>query len=129
MLEAECHRHLSFTTQTARAGRKEEKMNDLENVKVGDTLFVSNGTDSFLETVKRLTQTLVITKHHRYAKKNGKLLGGACWAVFYARLAADEDVAMMRYKQLIRRCEDINFSLLTSTQLEQILEIANKKEQ
>lgn len=119
----------SPTPRTARAGRKEEKMNSLENVKVGDTLFVSNGIDSFLEAVERLTQTLVITKHHRFAKNSGKLLGGACWAVFCARLATEEDVAMVRRKQMVRRCENIDFSLIPSAQLEQILEIANKKEQ
>lgn len=29
MLEAECHRHLLFTTPTARAGRKEERMSKM----------------------------------------------------------------------------------------------------
>lgn len=39
-------------------------MNNLENVNVGDKLFVSNGWIGYLETVERLTNTLVITKVH-----------------------------------------------------------------
>lgn len=104
-------------------------MSSLENVKVGDRLFVSNRMDAFLETVERLTQTLVITKHHRFAKNSGKLQGGVYWTAFYARLATEEDVAMVRRKHMIRKCQDIDFSILTTSQLEQILEIANKKEE
>lgn len=103
-------------------------MNSLENAKVGDTLFVSNGTVEYLEQVTRLTKTLVITKVHRFNRGSGKLCGSEYWNVLYARLATDEDVAMIRRKQMIRRCENIDFSLLTSAQLGQILEIANKKE-
>lgn len=118
----------SPTTPTARVGRKEEKMNSLENVKVGDKLFISNGMVECLETVERLTQTLVVTKHYRFAKNSGKLHGSVYWNALYARLATVEDVAMVRRKQMIKKCANIDFSLLTSAQLEQILEIANKKE-
>lgn len=100
-------------------------MDSLENVKVGDTLFVSNGMYEYLEKVVRLTKTLVITKVHRFNRGNGRLCGSDAWNILYARLATDEDVAMIRRKQMIHRCENIDFSLLTSAQLEQILEIAN----
>lgn len=102
-------------------------MNSLENAKVGDKLFVSNGMVEYLETVERLTQTLVVTKHHRFAKNSGKLHGSASWNAFYARLATDEDVAMVRRKRMIRKCRDTDFASLTDSQLEKILEIANKK--
>lgn len=104
-------------------------MDNLENVKVGDTLFVSNGLYEYLEKVVRLTKTLVITKVHRFNRGSGKLCGSYYWDVLYARLATDEDVAMIRRKKMISECNNIDFSLLTSAQLEQILEIANKKEQ
>lgn len=104
-------------------------MNSLENAKVGDTLFVSNGTVEYLEKVTRLTKTLVITNVHRFNRGSSKLCGSEYWNVLHARLATDEDIAMIRRKQMIRRCEHIDFSLLTSAQLEQILEIVNKKEE
>lgn len=104
-------------------------MNSLENVKVGDTLFVSNGTVEYLEQVTRLTKTLVITKMHRFNRGSGKLCGSEYWNVLYARIATDEDIAMIRRKKMISKCNNIDFSLLTSAQLEYILEIVNKKEQ
>lgn len=102
---------------------------DLGSAKVGDVLFVSNGMCEYLDKVVRLTNTLVIAKAHRFAKKNGKQCGSdGLWDAWYARLATDDDIAMMRRKRMIRKCENIDFSLLTTAQLEQILEIANKKE-
>lgn len=101
------------------------EMNSLENAKVGDKLFVSNGMDESLETVERLTQTLVVTKYHRFAKNSGKLYGSVHWNALYARIATDEDIAMIRRKKMIRRCGNIDFSLLTTAQLEQILKIVN----
>ena len=101
-------------------------MNSLENVKVGDTLLVSNGVSEYLDEVVRLTNTFVIAKAHRFAKKNGKQCGSdGLWNVWHARLATDEDIAMMRRKRMICNCENIDFSLLADSQLEQILEIAN----
>ncbi len=44
---------------------------ELDNVKVGDKLFVFNGHVKGIEIVERLTQTLVITKVHRFVKKTG----------------------------------------------------------
>ena len=103
-------------------------MNSLENEKVGDTLLVSNGMSEYLEKVTRLTNTLVIAKAHRFSKKNGKQCGSdGLWDVWYARIATDEDVAMIRRKQMISECNNIDFSLLTSAQLEQILEIVNNQ--
>lgn len=100
-------------------------MNSLENAKVGDNLFVSNGVVEYLETVERLTQTLVITKSHRFAKTDGKLYGSEYWNVLYARLATDDDIAKAERKNVISRCRKINFEVLSDTQLAQILEIAN----
>lgn len=100
-------------------------MNSLENVNVGDKLFVSNGRVGYLETVVRVTNTLVITNVHRFSRKRGILSGSTYWNALYARIATDEDVAMVRREQMIRKCRDFDFSILTNTQLEQILEIVN----
>lgn len=81
----------------------------LDNVKVGDKLFVSDGMIECLETVERLTQTVVITKHHRFAKNSGKQQGSVYWNTFYARLATDEDIAMARREQIIKSAEILTF--------------------
>ena len=100
----------------------------LENVKVGDTLYAHNGIVESLEVVLRVTQTLVATKRHRFDRKTGRLKGCGYWGVMYARLATDEDVAVIRRKQMINKCSRIDFSDLTDSQLEAILKISNQKE-
>lgn len=100
---------------------------ELDNAKVGDRLFVSNGLAEGIEVVERLTQTLVITKYHRFKKQSGKGQGDERWCALYARLATDEDVAMINRMRMIRKCENIDFQLLPNSQLEQILEIVNPK--
>jgi hypothetical protein len=105
-------------------------MNSLDNVKVGDKLLVLFPHDvKGIETVDRITTTLVITKHHRFIKKSGKAQGSDSWSYTYAKLATPEDAEKIsrevKRKNLIRKCENINFNTLSDFQLEKILEIAN----
>ena len=102
-------------------------MTSLENVKVGDVLAVSDNTSEYLETVERITATLVITKIHRFNKKSGFSQGHSLWNKWFARPATDEDIAKDKHKRLVRKCENIDFKSLTDTQLEDILKIANKE--
>lgn len=109
-------------------------MNSLENVKVGDKLLVLFPYDvKGIETVERITATLVITKHHRFIKKSGKAQGSDSWSYAYAKLATPEDTERIsrevKHNGLVRKCENINFKTLSDSQLEQILEIVNKNEQ
>lgn len=108
-------------------------MNSLENAKIGDKLLVLFPHDvKGIETVERITATLVITKRHRFIKKSGKAQGSDSWSYTYAKIATPEDAEKIsqevKRKNLIRKCENINFNILSDTQLEQILEIVNKKE-
>lgn len=100
---------------------------NLDNAKVGDKLFVYNRMDRNIEIVERITQTLVITKYHRFAKNSGKKQGGDHLNALYARLATDEDMAMVKREQMIHKCENINFKLLFDSQLEEILKIINNQ--
>lgn len=98
----------------------------LENVKVGDKLSVYTNQAKDIETVERLTATLVITKLHRFRKDNGYAQGSGGWTIIRAIPATEKDVAEARHRQLIRKCEDIDFKRLTSSQLEEILKIVNQ---
>lgn len=97
--------------------------NSLENVKVGELLYVSNGCSEGIEKVERTTDTLVITKLHRFSKKNGTTRGGDLWSRWIARPATNEDLAKQQHKILVRRCEDIGFRRLSDAQLEAILSV------
>lgn len=109
-------------------------MSSLENVTVGDKLVVFYPYDvKRIETVERISSTLVITKNHRFIKKSGKAQGCDSWSYVFAKLATFEDVEKIsreaKRKNILRRCENIKFNTLSDSQLEQILEIANKKEE
>ncbi|MBD5414871.1 MAG: hypothetical protein HDR46_01150 [Bacteroides sp.] len=100
-------------------------MTALENVKVGDKLYVSNRFFEDIEIVERITQTLVITKKHRFVKKSGRLYGSDSWNTIYARPATAQDELNIRDKQrraeLIHACKNINYEAFTTPQLESII--------
>ncbi len=100
-------------------------MEDLDNVKVGDKLFVFNNLVKGIEIVERLTQTLVITKFHRFVKKTGRLYGSDSWNTMYARPASEQDELNIkeekRRAELIRACNHINYAGFTTPQLESII--------
>ena len=101
-------------------------MTALENVKVGDKLYVSNGFFEDIEIIERITQTLVITKgHRRFVKKSGRLYRSDSWHTMYARPATAQDELNIRDKQrhaeLIRACKNINYEAFTTPQLESII--------
>lgn len=102
------------------------RMCNLENVRVGDKLFVESRHYDGVVTVERITATLVITKLYRFNKKTGKAQGRDSWPSIWARPATDDDITQAYRKRLIRKCEGLSFELLTVEQMENILKIANK---
>lgn len=106
----------------------------LENVKVGDKLIVTNHYGDRIDTVERITSTLVITKIHRFRKTDGYESGQSAYAcgLSRARLATDEEVNRVNEKtrrnMLSAKCKGIRFERLTIQQLESILKIAEGAE-
>lgn len=100
-------------------------MTALENVKVGDKLYVSNRFFEDIEIIERITQTLVITKFHRFVKDTGLLYGCNSWNIMYARPASEEDELYIQEKkrrtELIHACKHINYEGFTTPQLESII--------
>lgn len=103
-------------------------MGVLDDVKVGERLYVSNGMTGSLETVVRMTRTLVMTRCRRFYRSDGRLQGAGGLRTV-ARVATADDVAMVRRQQMVRECNAIRFGSLSDGQLERILEIANEKEE
>lgn len=99
----------------------------LGNVKVGDKLYVVTylGTGHRIDTVERITKTLVVTNKSRYRIKDGRETQG--WMPDWARPATDEAIAHIRYQELVFECRSIPFQNLSTAQLESILEIANQR--
>lgn len=107
-------------------------MSTLENAKVGDTLLVTNRWCKRLMTVEKVQKNFVIAGVYKFRKSDGSCVDSNSWSVSNAILATQEDIDAFREEvrrgEMISQCRDIKFEGLSDTQLEQILEIANKKE-
>lgn len=101
----------------------------LENVKVGDKLFVSHRWSRGIETVIKVTKLHVITETGKY-RKTGYSVGDG-WTCSYARPATDEDIENVRKEvarqNILHSCRNINFDSLSDSQLEAILKIVKQE--
>lgn len=106
-------------------------MNSLENAKVGDFLIVTHRWNKQLLTVEKVQKNFVISGCYKFRKANGSLVSSDSWSISTAKLATQEDIDAFRKEvrrhEMIGQCRDIMFDGLSDTQLEQILEIVNKK--
>lgn len=106
--------------------------NSLENAKVGDKLIVQHRWNKQLLTVEKVQKNFVISGCYKFRKVNGSLVSSDGWSTSTAKLATQEEIDTFRKEarrhKMISQCRDIKFKGLSDTQLEQILEIANKKE-
>jgi len=105
---------------------------NLEDAKVGDVLVVSGGMGgSSLETVERLTKTLVITNQGKWRKQNGRMPGADAWSRFYAKIATSEDIRNVRLEiarqKILRRIEE-NYRVLSTEDCMTIMGIINRGE-
>ena len=107
-------------------------MNSLENVKVGDILIVTHQWSKQLLTVEKVQKNFVIAGYYKFRKSDGYLVSSDSWTFTSAKIATKEDLESFRKEvkrsKMIGQCRDIRFEELSDSQLEQILEIVNKKE-
>lgn len=106
-------------------------MKELENVKVGDRLLVRNSYGEGIETVERITKTLVFTRYRAYRIKDGYSKSSDKWNLIHADIATQEDInrimeANTRRKN-IKICRDMDYDKLTDSQLERIINIIKNK--
>jgi hypothetical protein len=103
-------------------------MPDLENVKAGDKIFVSErfGAGRVVE-VDRVTPTgRVITKVGEF-NPNGRRRGDDGWSRTFARLASEDDIAGIYRSGLVSKIEGFrNWSRLTPEELKATAAIVDK---
>lgn len=103
-------------------------MNELENVKVGDKLLARNYYQERIETVVKVTKTLVVAQQgRRYRKRDGRGLPIERGYSTYAKPATQLEIervakANARIKN-IRICKDTDYGKLTDEQIERIVNI------
>lgn len=107
-------------------------MSSLENVKVGDKLLMTSQWNQSLLTVEKVQKNFVIANSYKFRKSDGSLVSSDSWTFANAKIATKKDLESFRKavkrSKMIGQCRDIRFEKLSDTQLEQILEIANKKD-
>lgn len=107
-------------------------MNSLENAKVGDKLIMTSRWNQSVLTIEKVQKNLVIANGYKFRKSDGSLVSSDRWSLTTAKIATERDLeasrkAVLRNKMIVQ-CHDIIFESLSDSQLEKILEIANKKE-
>lgn len=104
-------------------------MNSLDNAKVGDILIVTHRYNKQLLTVEKVHKNFVIAGFYKFHKTTGSLVTSDSWSASTAKLATQEDIDAFRKEvkrhKMVSQCRDIDFTSLTNSQLEQILEIVN----
>lgn len=83
--------------------------------------------------MERITPTLVVTKKHRFRKIDGYESCSGGWIRTSAKPATEEEVKRVneenRRISLASKCNGIRFENLSLAQLEEILKIAENKQQ
>lgn len=101
----------------------------LENVKVGDKLFLTTKFRIGLVVVKKVFDKVVIAGDHKYWKDSGRIVSSDENTDSVVRRATKEDAerlyAFNHKKNMIRKIKRINLNKLSNSQLEEILEISN----
>lgn len=108
-------------------------MNSLENAKVGDLLIITHRWNKQLLTVEKVHKNFVISGSYKFRKTTGLLVTSDSWSTSTAKLATQEDIDAFRKEvkrhKMVNQCRDILFEKLSDSQLEKVIEIANKKEE
>lgn len=103
----------------------------LDDVKVGDRLRISNGYSWKIAVVEEVLKSCVVANGLKFNKRNGNRVPFDKWETCDAKPATEEDVqafnALKRRRNMIIAIENAQFTSLSDSQLERILEIVNPK--
>ena len=101
-------------------------MSNLENVSVGDELYISHNRTSRFAKVTRITPTQILAGTDRFRKKDGYGVGRGAWDFTSARLATPEDkVAVAERIARNNAIAKIKRARLSGLSTETLVEISN----
>lgn len=99
----------------------------LKNLKVHDDVGVLSRNDPRVDSVKKITKTMIVLeKHGRFNRESGKAVGESIWTTSYITEPTEEflhDYYVIRYKNLIRHY--INKGNLNNLDLKELKTIYN----
>jgi hypothetical protein len=103
----------------------------VEELKVGDKIYTppTNIRGGILHTITKITKTEIVTKTDRFNKETRKsTTSNSPWYSVYFKQFTPEVQAAYDHSKLLRKVNKINFSSLSTENLEKILEIALPEE-
>lgn len=105
-------------------------MENFEDIKVGDKVIVTNGRIERVETVKRLTNTLVFVGYKGFRKKDGCEYGGRPFETMRLCKATPEAIAEiekeMKRNDILDKLARFHWGILDDETLEKVYELINK---
>lgn len=81
-------------------------MQNMDDIKVGDTVIIQGTHDSIAQVIK-VTPTQFATKRFRFQKATGRQVGGDTWYAVYARLP-ENDAEVQEIRQSVEQRKLIN---------------------
>lgn len=103
---------------------------NLEKIKVGDTVIISNRWTSKLKKVTRLTKTLIICDDEKYSRLTGISKNSNAWDFSTLKIATDEDIKKFhlekRKKSIINFIKSYDYEKLSYDKIEKIYQILSK---
>lgn len=107
------------------------KMNDLENIKVGDLVVMHvSYSDNHLMKVERVTKSQIVIGGTHYWKKDGLLVGGGYWSG-YIRRATEKDIEFFyqveKKKELLTFIRNVAWCNLSLDSLQTICDVVKKE--
>lgn len=104
-------------------------MENLEDIKVGDKVIVSDGFRKRVDTVTRLTKNLIVVGRSRFNKSNGFEYGGRGYCSPHIVRATPEMIAEIeeerRRNDLLAKLKGHPWNKLTTEELEKVYRIIN----
>lgn len=108
-------------------------MKSLEELQVGDVVFVSSTWHKRLSKVERVTKTQIIVDNSKYRRDNGWQIGSDRWNTSYLHVPTEQQIAEIREeayrKKLLYTVRDFDFRKLPTDKLKQVYDIINNIEQ
>lgn len=105
-------------------------MENFEDLKVGDKVIVTNGRVERVESVRRLTKTLVFVGYKSFRKNDGREYGGRPFGTMHLRKATPEAIAEiekeMKRNDILDKVTRFRWGILDNKTLEKVYELINK---
>lgn len=81
-------------------------MSNMEHIKPGDRVRVTDSSTEYIATVKRITKTqIILANGTRYRRRDGVEIGRDMWSAGYIHDITEDDILRITYRNAITKAE------------------------